>query len=87
MSMIESLVFGIRYIEKTARERREGIDLRIAKDIEFDPRKSATLRGITRIADEANRDARATLDSLLEQLADLLKMLDDKKGAGDAEAK
>lgn len=87
MPTIENFVLGVRYAEKSARERREGIDLRIAKDIEFDPRNAATLRGITRIADEANRDARATLDSLLEQLADLLKMIDEKKGADDAESK
>lgn len=87
MSTIEHFIFGVRYAEKSARERREGIDHRIAKDIEFDPRNAKTLRGITRISDEANRDARATLDSLLEQLASLLNMLDEKKGADDAEAK
>ena len=87
MSTIENFVLGVRMAEGRARKRREETDQRIAKDIEIDPHKSATLRGVTQIANEANHSAQATLDSLLGDLFDLLKMLDEKKGADDAEAK
>lgn len=84
MTTIDNFIAGIRMAEKFARTMRERIDQRIAKDIEFDQRKSSTLRGVTQIADEASRDAQATLDDLLIQLASLLKMLDEQKGQCDA---
>lgn len=77
MEKLERFVFGVRIIERTARERRAKIDEQIAKDLTLDPRNAATLRGITQIATEANRDAQATLDTLLDQLASLLKTLDE----------
>lgn len=83
MSTIENFIFGVRMVEKRARARREDTDQRIAKDIELDPRKSATLRGITEISTAANRAAQSTLDTLLDELEELINMLD----AGDVDAK
>lgn len=77
MEKLERFVFGVRIIERTARQRRAKIDEQIAKDLTLDPRNAATLRGITQIAAEANRDAQATLDTLLDQLQALLKSLDE----------
>ena len=77
MERLERFVFGVRMMVQAARERRAKIDEQIAKDIALDPRNAATLRGITQIASVANRDAQATLDTLLDTLLDLLKSLDE----------
>lgn len=76
MERLERFVFGVRMMVQAASLRRSGIEKQIARDLAFDPTDARTLRGITQIAAEANRDAQATLDTF-DQLQSLLKSLDE----------